>query len=148
MAKTQKKDTSKESAKELFMTGQFTQDQIAEIVGKSRRTIIRWVDEGKWDIILESITTSKAKRIAKYQKYLSDLEKDIEEREEMKGVPTNAEIDKMTKLENIIKKLQESASLGEVVMITKNITLFVQGYDVEKSKELVGIFDAYVKTLV
>lgn len=145
---TQKKDKAKDSARSLYMTGHYTQKEIADIIGVSSRTVLRWVATEKWDIILESMTTSKEKRIAKYQRYLSDIEAAIENRPEGQRMPTSAEIDQMTKLENIIKKLQDKASIGEIVHFSKNVCLFVKSYDLEKAKELSGIFDAYIKSLI
>lgn len=148
MAKSPKQDKAKESARSLYMTGQFQQKEIAEIVGVSARTLVRWVAVEKWDVIFESLKSSKEKRIAKYQKYLNEIEIKIENRDEGDRLPTNPEIDQMAKIENIIKKLQDKASVGEIVQFSRNVCLFVQAYDVEKSKEISGIFDAYIKSLV
>lgn len=148
MTKKNKQDRARDSARSLYMTGQFTQKQIAEIVNVSPRTILRWVHEDKWDVILDTIQGSREKRITKYQKYLADIETTIESRPIGQRMPTSAEIDQMSKLENIIKKLTDTASLGEIVQYSKNVCLFVQQYDVEKAKELSGIFDNYIKSLV
>lgn len=147
MAKIQEKDDKRNRAYDFYMTGQFTQSQIAEIVGRSLRTIQRWIEDGKWDKILESTKSTKEKRIAKYQGYLQSIEKRIETRDEIDRFPTTGEIDQMAKLENIIKKLQDKASIGEIVMFSKNICRHVQAYDVEKSKQVSNIFDDYIKTL-
>ncbi|MBF0576608.1 hypothetical protein [Dysgonomonas sp. GY617] len=149
MAKTPKENDKQAKARSLYMTGQFTQTQLADIVGVVPRTIMRWAEAESWDVILESTKSSKEKRIAKYKGYLKSIEEKIESRESTNDAyPTTAEIDQMTKLESIIKKLQDNASIGEIVMYSKNVCTFVQGYDVEKAKELVGVFDAYIKSLI
>lgn len=149
MAKIQKKDDKRDKARSLYMTGQFTQSQIADIVGVSSRTIIRWVEAESWDVILESSKSTKEKRIAKYQGYLQSIEQRIETREDPnERHPTTAEIDQMAKLESIIKKLRDDASIGEVVMYSKNLCAFVQAYDLEKAKEISVVCDGYIKSLI
>lgn len=149
MAKSPKENDKQKKARDLYMTGHFTQLQVAEIAGVVPRTIQRWVEAEGWDIILESTKSSKEKRIVKYKGYLKAIEEKIEKRENPdERYPTTAEIDQMTKLESIIKKLQDNASIGEIVMYSKNVCTFVQGYDVEKAKEVSGIFDAYIKSLI
>lgn len=149
MAKSPKENDKQSKARGLYVTGLFTQAQIAEYVGVVPRTIQRWVEAENWDIILESTKSSKEKRIAKYKGYLKAIEEKIEKRENPdERYPTTAEIDQMTKLESIIKKLQDNASIGEIVMYSKNVCTFVQAYDVDKAKEVSGIFDAYIKSLI
>lgn len=148
MAKSPKENDKQKKAYDLYITGHFTQTQIAELVGVAARTIQRWIEAERWDILLESTKSSKEQRIAKYKGYLQSIELRIEGRDETERYPTTAEIDQMTKLESIIKKLQDNASIGEIVMYSKNVCTFVQAYDVEKAKEMSGIFDAYIKSLI
>lgn len=148
MGRTPKKDDKKESAKALYMTGQFTQKQIAGIVKVAPQTLVRWVAAEKWDVILESRTTTKDARIAEYQQYLTELKAGISEREEGKRFPSTAEIDQMAKLESIIKKLNDEANLGELVNFTIDLLNFVRLTDLSKAQELEAICDAYIKSKV
>lgn len=148
MGQPKKKDNKKESAKALYMTGQFSQKQIAEIVKTTPQTLTRWVTSEKWDVLLESMTTTKEKRIAKYQQYLSDLNDTIEKREEGARYPSSAEIDQINKLEATIKKLQDKSDLGEMVHFTIDVLNYVRSFDPDKAKELNDIFDAYIKSKV
>ncbi|WP_165026803.1 terminase gpP N-terminus-related DNA-binding protein [Dysgonomonas sp. ZJ279] len=147
MARTPKKNDKKANAKALFMTGNFQQKEIAEVVGVTPKTITEWVRNEKWDLILESQTSTKEKRIARYQKYLNDSYEIIENRPISENIPTNGEIDRINKLESTIKKLQDKASIGEIVTMSREVLNFTRtAFDIDKAKELSAVFDAYIKS--
>lgn len=133
----------KELAKTLFLNAGLTQAEIAEKVGVSRISIVRWAKE--WEGLKLTFMQTRDARIKSTLQQLDELDRHIASREEGRRFPTAKEADTRRKLTADLEALEQEASVREVVNVARGILDFVRATDVEKAKELSDYIDAYIK---
>lgn len=146
MARTPKTDTKKKNAKALFITGQYQQKEIAELVGVTVQTISRWVNAEKWDLELASLTITKEKQLARYYAQINEINEAISMREPGQRFANSKEADTLLKLSSAAQKLESETGVREIVDVSIGLLEWVRGFDPEKAKELSELFDGYIKT--
>jgi uncharacterized protein YjcR len=146
MGKTPKKDTKKKNAKALFITGQYQQKEIAEMVNVTVQTVSRWVNSEKWDVELASLTITKEKQLARYYAQINEINENIAGREKGQRYANSKEADTLNKLSSAAQKLETETGVHEIVDVSIGLLEWVRTFDIEKSKELNDLFDAYIKT--
>ncbi|WP_295990504.1 helix-turn-helix domain-containing protein [uncultured Alistipes sp.] len=133
----------KELAKTLFLNSELTQAEIAEKVGVSRISVVRWAKE--WEGLKLTFMQTRDARIKSTLQQLDELDRHIASREEGKRFPTAREADTRRKLTADLEALEQDASVREVVNVARGILDYVRAHDLEKAKELSDYIDAYIK---
>lgn len=133
----------RELAKTLYLNSSLTQAEIAEKVGASRISIVRWAKE--WEGLKLTFMQTRDARIQSTLQQLDELDRFIAGREEGKRFPTAKEADTRRKLTADLEALEQDASIREVVNVARGILDFIREKDVEKAKELSDYIDAYIK---
>lgn len=133
----------KELAQVLYLSTNFTQSEIADKVGVSRRTMVRWSEEWK-DLRLNYMQTREARIISTLEQ-LRELDEHIESRDQGARYATPKEADTRRKLTADLKVLEQEASVREIVDVSQGFLDFVRQMDLGKAKELSDLFDAYIK---
>ncbi|NDV45498.1 DDE transposase family protein [Paludibacter sp. 221] len=146
MGKTSKQDTKKKNAKALFLTGQYQQKEIAELVGVNPKTITRWVNAEKWDLELASLTITKEKQLARYYAQINEINDIIAKRDPGQRFANSKEADVLNKLSAAAQKLESETGIRDIVDVSIGLLEWVRGFDVDKAKELSDLFDGYIKT--
>lgn len=146
MGRTLKQDTKKKNAKALFITGQYQQKEIAELVGVTVQTISRWVNSEKWDVELASLTITKEKQLARYYAQINEINEAISERDKGQRYANSKEADTLNKLSAAAQKLESETGVRDIVDVSIGLLEWVRGFDVKKAKELSDLFDGYIKT--
>ena len=146
MGKTPKQDTKKKNAKALFITGQYQQKEIAELVGVTVQTVSRWVNSEKWDIELASLTITKEKQLARYYAQINEINEGIARREIGQRYANSKEADTLLKLSTAAQKLESETGVRDIVDVSIGLLEWVRSFDVNKAKELSDLFDGYIKT--
>lgn len=140
----------KEWARQLYLDGSqmYTQQEIADKVGVSRKTICKWITDEKWNELRISITMTKDQSIKRLHKQLEDLLFLIETRPMGERHATPDESNTISKLTSAIEKLETEVGIEDVVQVSVKVIEFVKKYDVEKAKEIAEIFDQFIKSLL
>lgn len=146
MGRTPKQDTKKKNAKALFITGQYQQKEIAELVGVTVQTISRWVNFDKWDVELASLTITKEKQLARYYAQINEINEAIAGRDKGQRYANSKEADILNKLSAAAQKLESETGVRDIVDVSIGLLEWVRGFDVNKAKELSDLFDGYIKT--
>lgn len=146
MGKTPKTDTKKKNAKALFITGQYQQKEIAELVGVTVQTVSRWVNGEKWDLELASLTITKEKQLARYYAQINEINEVIAGRDPGQRYANSKEADILTKLSTAAQKLESETGIRDIVDVSIGLLEWVRGFDPNKAKELSDLFDGYIKT--
>lgn len=146
MGRTPKQDTKKKNAKALFITGQYQQKEIAELVGVTVQTISRWVNSEKWDVELASLTITKEKQLARYYAQINEINEVIAQRDPGQRYANSKEADILNKLSAAAQKLEAETGVRDIVDVSIGLLEWVRGFDVVKAKELSDLFDGYIKT--
>lgn len=146
MDRTPKQDTKKKNAKALFITGQYQQKEIAELVGVTVQTISRWVNAEKWDLELANLTITKEKQLARYYAQINEINDAIAGRKVGERYANSKEADTLLKLSTAAQKLESETGVREIVDVSIGLLEWVRGFDPNKAKELSDLFDGYIKT--
>lgn len=135
----------KEWAQQLYCEGKLTQKSIAEKVEVSERTMVKWVEEGNWDRLRKSLLISKQEILSSLYDMLHELKERIREREQGSRYPDSKEADQIMKLTASIENIEEETNLADVMEVGKRFIQFVQQVDWEKAKEIVDLYDGFIR---
>lgn len=138
----------KDIAKELFIKGGCTLEEIAAKVGTTRQTISRWAKEGNWDDLRVSMVVSQEQILAQTMRQISDIYKQADARPEGQRQLTAKEADTVVKLSSSIKKLQKDAGITDVVNVGIKFTNWLRAFDLEKAKEYNDLWDSFIKDIL
>ena len=135
----------KEFARTLYLRENLTQAEIAERVGVSRQTVIRWVGAEKWDELKASISMTEEEKIRNLQRQVIEINNSILNRESGNRYANAKEADTIVKLTTAINKLQTEAGIHEIVGVGAAFVDFMRPIDLEKAQEFTRLFDAFIK---
>lgn len=133
----------KELAQLLYLNSGLTQAEIAEKVGVSRITIVRWTKD--WEGLKLNFMQTREARIQSTLQQLDELDRCIASREEGHRFPSAKEADIRRKLTADLEALEQEASVRDVVNVARSVLDFVRETDVEQAKRLSDYIDAYIK---
>lgn len=136
----------KDYAKSLYLGNlTITQKEIASRVGTSEKTISAWINREGWDRLRVSLLTTRETQLSNLYAQLSALNTEIAQREVGKQYPTNKEADVISKITASIQKLEMDLSISDIVNVSKRMLDWLRAADLEKAKEMSGLFDGFIK---
>jgi transcriptional regulator with XRE-family HTH domain len=135
----------KEWAGMLYMKDNLTQQEIADKVGVSRQTVSRWVKDEKWEERKVGITLTREQQISNLHRQIMEINRTISEREPDKRFASPSEADTINKLSSAIKKLETDVGVGEIISTGMKFVTWLRSFDVERSKEFLKLWDAFIK---
>lgn len=135
----------KDIAKDLYLKGGCTQEEIAAKVGTTRQTVSRWAREGKWEELRASFTISTENILAGMIRQVSEIQNLANARKEGERSFTSKEADTVVKITSAIKKLQNDAGITDIVNVGIKFTNWLRGIDIEKAKEYNELWDLFIK---
>ena len=145
MANTLKNTQKKAIAKELYLHGNYTFEEIADKVGTVRQTIARWAREDEWASLKASMTVGKEKTLKNLYAHVQSINETIMQREEGKRQPTSGEADILAKLAAAIDKLESETGLRELVGAGMSFLSWLRKIDPQKAIEFSDLWDAFIK---
>lgn len=92
-------------AHKLYMTGHFTQNEMAQMVGISRRTLFNWIKQGKWQRVHQNTMVAPSIIAENFISSLIELQTVISQREVGYRYPTPKEMNTLFKLLTCITRL-------------------------------------------
>ncbi len=145
MATNFKNIQKKSIAKELYLHGDYTFEEIAAKVASTRQTISRWAREEEWESIKASMTVGKEKTLKNMYAHVQRINEAILEREEGERVPTPKEADTLAKLSAAISKMENESGIRELVSSGISFLSWLRGIDPQKAVEFTELWDAFIK---
>jgi predicted DNA-binding protein YlxM (UPF0122 family) len=127
-------DQKKEYAKTLYLQDEYSQKEIADKAGVSEQAMSRWVNDGKWEILRKSITTTKAEQLSLLYDLLDHLNRDGKKALEDDDPATEPNYDAIAKVSKSIERLEKEAGVGEMIQAIIALTKFTQKEDIEAAK--------------
>lgn len=136
----------KDFAKSIYLGEDLTQEEIAERVGVKRQTVSRWIREGNWERHKVSITITREEQLKNLYLQLAELNAAIGKKPAGERFANAAESDTISKISNAIKKMETDVGLADILSVFKSFVKWLRSYDVARSKEIVPLMDAYIKS--
>lgn len=135
----------KEWAKLLYVNERLTQKEAAERADVSAVTINKWVKEGEWDKLRQSMLVTREAQLSRMYLQLDALNTAIMTREEGQRFPSSKEADTMSKLANAIKTMETEASIADIVEVSKRLLNWLRPVDPVKAKDFAQVIDDFIK---
>jgi transcriptional regulator with XRE-family HTH domain len=135
-----------EYAKVLFLRENLTQEEIADKVGVSRQTINRWVQKGNWEQLKASLTVTRDEQLERLYLQVAEINSVISRREDRRYA-TIEEAKILNNLADAIDKMERELGLSDVFNVSRNFLNWIRKADVDRAKEMSGLFDCYIKEL-
>ena len=136
----------KDWAKTLYLKENLTQQEIADKVGVSRQTVIRWIKNEHWDDLKTSLTLTREEQIANLYRQVSEINRAIISRPDGERYANSKEADTIGKLAKTIKQLETEVGLSEITSAFSGLIKWLRQFDVEQAKIIAPVLDAYVKS--
>ena len=135
----------KDYARTLYLKDNLTQQGIADKVGVSRQTIIRWMAAGQWEKLKVGITLGREQQIANLHRQVMELNNLILSRPEGERFANPAEADTLGKLAAAIKKMETEVGIADLVNVGMRFIEWIRPIDLDKAKEITVLWDKFIK---
>lgn len=149
-------DQKKSLAKELYILGTYTYAEIAEKVGSTRQTVSKWATADKWDELKTYMTAGKSSIIKGLYAQMDMINQaviergkliDLDEKDPKKAIqlgPTAQESDKIVKLANAIRKMENDSGISSLIDAGIRFGEFLRRTDLEKAREFMKLWDVFL----
>lgn len=135
----------KQWAQTLYLRENLTQLEIAERVGVSRVTVSKWVRDGKWEEQKAGITLTRQEQVANLYRQVAEINRTIATRHEGERFPNSKEADILGKLSAAIRNMEQETGIADVISVLTAFIEWLRPLDLDKSKELTRLADAFIK---
>lgn len=135
----------KEWAKTLYLKENLTQQEIADKVGVSRQTVIRWIQKEKWEELKTSLTLTRQEQIGNLYQQVAAINRAILERPDGERYATSKEADILGKLAAAINKMETEVGIKDICEVGTKFTDWLRAVDLDKAKDFVTLYDAFIK---
>lgn len=146
MASKLKNTQKKTIAKELYLHGEFTFEEIAAKVDATRQTIARWAKDDGWSDIKASMSVGKEKTLKNLYAHVQRINETILQRPEGERTPNAKEADILAKLAAAIDKIESESGIRELVNSGIAFLTWLRGVEPAKAIEFTDLWDAFLKT--
>ncbi len=136
----------KEIAGILYLQGNLTQQEVAEKVGVSRRTVGTWVASGKWEEMKAGLTMTREQQIMNLQRQIAEINNVIAERPVGERFAAPPEAATIAKLSAAIDKLEKDAGLKDLISSATRFLVWLRAMDVNKAKEFGTLWDQFIRS--
>lgn len=139
------KEQKREYARTLYIRDNLTQVEIAERVGVTRQSIIRWMKSGKWEELKVGMTMTKEQQLANLHRQVAELNNTILQRDKGKRYATAPEADTINKLASSIKKMESDVGIADLVSSGLKFIEWLRNIDLGKAKDVTIYWDKFLK---
>lgn len=136
----------KEWAQLLYLKENLTQQEIADKVGVSRRTVVSWVNAGKWEEMKTGLTMTREQQIMNIQRQIAEINRTIAERPQGERFATATESKTIAQLSAAIDKLEKDAGLKDLISSATRFLVWLRAIDINKAKEFGTLWDNFIRS--
>lgn len=140
-----KSEQKKALAREIYLLGSYTYEEIASKVDVQRQTISRWAKAGKWDELKAGMSVTREEILKRMYQHLNNINEEILSRDGANRIPNTKEADVMAKLSSSIKSMETDVGISDLVSAGMRFGDWLRISNVEKAKEFVKLWDLFLK---
>jgi DNA-binding XRE family transcriptional regulator len=134
----------KEFAKTLYFANkELSQKELAQRVEVTEKTIAKWIAEGEWTVLRQSLIVSKKDQIARLYAITEAVTNKIDDSEG--GIGDTKLADMMIKYTAAINNLETDTNIAETVDVMMSFGSFVHRHYPENFKLITEMSDAFVQ---
>lgn len=122
-----------------------TQQELANRVGVSRVTISNWIRDGKWEEYKAGLTLTRKEQVNNLYRQVAEINRQIAERPEGERFANSKEADILGKLSSSIARMEQEMGIADKISVLTDFVEWLRALDVNKTKEIVSLADAYIK---
>ncbi|MDR1336520.1 MAG: putative DNA-binding transcriptional regulator [Tannerella sp.] len=146
MATTKKeRGQKKEWARLLYTRENLTQKEIAEKTGVSAVTVNKWVKEGSWDRLKQSMLVTREVQLNRMYMQLDEMTSVIMAREEGSRFADSREAAAIRDLTAAIKKLETEASVGDIYEVARRLLDWLRPVNADRALLVANVIDEFIK---
>ncbi len=138
----------KEWAQLLYTREGMAQKDIAAKIGISPQTMVKWVKQGRWDKLKQSMLITREEQLRRLYMQLDELNSFIMKKEEGERFASSKEADTISKLAVAIRTLESEANIADIVEVSKRFLNWLRSYSPSKAKEIADLFDEFIKDIL
>lgn len=136
------KNDKKEKAKALFLTGQYSQKEIAALVEVSEVTLSKWANnpDDNWEEFKTSLLTTKPNELKRLYRWLKMKNDEVEGKGKIDSKDTNAII----QLTSAINDLEIETSIAQIVDVGEALIELSRKESIEDAKVIAKWIDILI----
>ena len=138
-----KSEQKKALAREIYLLGNYTFEEIAQKVGTQRQTVGRWAKAGNWEGLKAGMTVTREEILKRMYQHLNNINAAILERAPGERQPDSKEADVMVKLASAIKHMEADVGISDIISVGMRFAEWMRRADLEKAKEFVRLWDVF-----
>lgn len=140
-----KSEQKKALARDLYLLGSYTYEEIATKVGTQRQTISRWAKAGGWEDLKAGMSVTREEILKRLYQQLNNINAIILEREPKERFANSKEADAMAKLSATIKNMEVDVGISDIISVGMRFGEWLRRVDLDKAKEYVQYWDLFLK---
>lgn len=140
-----KSEQKKALARDLYLLGSYTYEEIATKVGTQRQTISRWAKAGGWEDLKAGMSVTREEILKRLYQQLNNINAIILEREPNERFANSKEADAMAKLSATIKNMEIDVGISDIISVGMRFGEWLRRVDLDKAKEYVKYWDLFLK---
>lgn len=138
-------DQKKALAKDIYLLGSYTLEEIAQKVETTRQTVSRWAKAEGWDELKAGMTIGREQILKNLYRQINEINTNINAREQGQRHASSKEADILMKLSAAIKKMEDDVGISELISSGMRFTDWLRKVDLNKAKDFISYWDAFIK---
>lgn len=138
-------DQKKALAKDIYLLGSYTLEEIAQKVETTRQTVSRWAKAEGWDELKAGMTIGREQILKNLYRQINEINTNINAREQGQRHASSKEADILMKLSAAIKKMEDDVGISELISSGMRFTDWLRKVDLDKAKDFISYWDAFIK---
>lgn len=138
-------DQKKALAKDIYLLGSYTLEEIAQKVETTRQTVSRWAKAEGWDELKAGMTIGREQILKNLYRQINEINTNINAREQGQRHASSKEADILMKLSAAIKKMEDDVGISELISSGMRFTDWLRKVDLDKAKDFINYWDAFIK---
>lgn len=135
-------------AKDIYLLGTYTLEEIAAKVGTTRQTVSRWAKAEAWSELKAGMTIGREEILKNLYRQIAEINEHIAQRDKGERHATTKEADVIMKLSASIRKMEDEAGISDLISAGMRFIEWLRKADLDKAKEFVTFWDAFIKDQV